>query len=633
MNEFRRAHTKMKPLDEQADWVCSFVEDSAQKRSPMEDVWDEVEHNYLVRPPDEVTLSSSTAHPLQSTLADTLTPRMRSLSILKDPETHQEIVTIVSKIALALFPHDSGFVQALGVGFEDVHKSRTTSRLVEYIHRLPDHYIVFIEWLLGAGIFGTGVIKGFWHYQSELRRERLIDFNDLGQQESTFVNIPRVVYDDPRLVYVDIRDFYPDPGSAQMSGMCGAAERFKITASEAYRRAARGLYNKSAVESAVERALSMETRESRDKPNSDDPTSLSYGATGHADFVPLVGYEYFGETPFKAADDGVKFDDGVNRRVITVLAGETVRSDQWPRRIPFFDVRLLPRLGSFYGVSPGEVIRYDQDFADTLKMMLADAVVRATHPPMIYDKNADVQLAKLRAFKPRVPIGATRPDAVQMLKYDPPVQPAFMLYSGIKQQMREASGALGVIQGLGLGSKRFSATESAATFQQALDRPELFAQIVEREYLPQIGRYVLELYREFLPDGEEGRLELQRRVGESEVPVDLSDIMPEFDVKFVGSRVASREAKQSAYQNIFAASANPIVAQLLPWIPLLRRYLEEIGAHDIGAMVGNPDLVLLNTMLTQIGGTNPQAGNGNGTMPSQPPSALMPAQVAGGAQV
>jgi hypothetical protein len=342
----------------------------------------------------------------------------------------------------------------------------------------------------------------------------------------------------------------------------------------------------------------------------------------------LVGYEYIGETEFRGdSDDPTIPTELTTRRVITVLGDTTVRSKPWPRRTPFFDTRIIPRCGSqrsFWGISPGEIVRHDQDFADVLKMMLADAVVRATNPPHIYNKYAEVEVAKLRAFSPNVPIGANSTEAIQQVPYNPPVGPTFNMYAGVKTQMREASGALGSIQGLGLGIDRASATEAQATFQQAMDRPELFASIIERNDLPQLAQYVLELYQEFLPDNDPS--ELARRVGSSVPPVRLSDIALPFDIEFMGSRKqGTHQQKLQAYREIVASAAQPMIAQVTPWIPLLRKWYEEMGAPDIAAMVGNPEYMQLNLMLTQLGSQNQ-----GGSPPAPPSPPMLPAQEFGG---
>ena len=104
---YEATERKIKPLDDQADFVMSFVDDSRKKREPMESIWDEVELNFLVRPLEDVTLRSSTRYPLDASLAMTSTMRARSMSVLKDPETHQAVMTIVAKIVT--LPTASGY--------------------------------------------------------------------------------------------------------------------------------------------------------------------------------------------------------------------------------------------------------------------------------------------------------------------------------------------------------------------------------------------------------------------------------------------------------------------------------------------------------------------------------------------
>lgn len=616
---------QIKAEDDQADFVASFVAESSDDRDDMEDIWDESERNFLVRPFSEETFS--TRYPLGTGRG---VSTGSGYSVLKDPETHQEVMAIVSKVVGAVFP-DGEFLKARPVGFEDALKADLVTKLEHYYFRLPQQYTTNIQYVMSSGIYGTGIKEVYWHYALEPRMVRTILVDPLSGMEISHESLQAVaVYDDPMACNVDIRDFYPAKGCTSIENCYGMARRFKITALEAMRRAAQGIYDKEAVIRAINNQASpTDSSEESDKP---ETSSAGIGRRDeiHPEFVGLIGYCYYGETPFRSTSDDPKYPTEITtRRQIVVLAGETVRSEVWPRRAPFFDTRVIPRLGSFWGIAPAEVIQRDQDFADVLKMMLADAVVRSVHPPHIYDKNADLDIAKLMRWRPGVPVGANSIAAVAQIPYNPPVGPAFQMYSGTKQQMREATGALGVVQGIGLGVDRASATEAGNTFKMALDRPELYSSLLEKNDLPPEAKYVLKLYQEILPENDP--TEIQRRVGQSAYPVKLSDIMAEFDVEFVGSRQqGTRNEQIAAFREIIAASANPMLGPLIPYIPILRQWFEKMGLPDIAAMVGNPQLVQLNTMLTQIGGgTGQQAGNNNGEMPANPTPGMMPAQEAG----
>jgi hypothetical protein len=611
---------KPRPLDEQAEFVMSFVDESDEKRQPFEEIWEEVELNFLVRPYQEQMLTSDTQYPLMFGSSRT-SGRQLGRAILKDPETHQAIISIVSQIALSIAP-ESGFIHAKRVGFEDIFKAKTVNGLLEYAYRQEGHFWSMFEWILGAGIYGTGICEVFWDYIEEPRTLRSIDVDPFtGDENSTDTILTIPVWDDPRIEAFDIRDFFADIGKHQLHRMRGAARRFRIDTAEVMKRAESGIYEAEPSNEAVDRGISTDDMD--DRRNYADPTALNPPVESHPEFRELIGFRYCGETPFTGTDDDY------TRREIVVINGKTVRSKVWPRRLPWFECKITPRLGSFYGISPGELIRYDQDFADTLKMMLADAVVRMTHPPHIYDKNAEVELQKLRRFSPQVPIGANRVDAIQQVPYAPPINHAFAMYAGVKQQMREGSSATDPNQGLALGTKRLTASEALGTFERAGIRPEMFNRVMQQEYLPPQGKYILGLFQEMLEDTED----LAVRVGQSEAAVALADILADFDIEFVGSRIkGTQEQELQAFREIIAASANPAVFQFIPWVPLLRKHFDSLGAHEIAAMVGNPEVMQMNIVLTQIA-----AGGPSGTGARTPTAGVaqvgtLPAQLFGGPQ-
>lgn len=611
---FLEEKKKSRPMDEQAEFVMSFIKHSREQRDDLENIWDEVEENFLVRSAADSSLRS-TRYPL-GTSANTA----RSYSVLKDPETHQELMVLVSKLALALFPEDS-FIQTTAVGFEDLYKSQTGNKLLEHCHSLPGQYMAFIRWLLGICIYGTGVMEMFWDFVEQPRTAQVSQIDPFtGEEFSVPQTVISTIWDDPRLQSRDIRDFFPDPSSESMLESKGAGSRFRITADVAQDRGDEGIYRRSAVKRALQDFHGPADAQEQEDHTSENMADLSHRKDSFTEHHEMTGYRYVGQVPWKTEDD-------LDVREIVVLQGHTVSSRAWNRALPWYDGRIIPRLGSFYGIGPGEIIKSDQDLVDTLKMMMADAVVKETHPPFIYDRNANVKISKLMRFSPNVPVPSDRVDAVETLNYNANLSDSFATYVGTKSGMREATGVLGSVQGLGLGSKRFSASEAVQTFEEARDRPELFASILEKDALPEIGRGMLELYQEFLNDPEE----LANRVGESQAVVSLADISGRFDIRYVGSRTATRVQEIEAFREINAAAAsNPIALQVTPWIDVIRKYYKAIGAPEIAAQVGNEQLMKLHILLTQLAGPNGQLGNGNGEQPAQAPLGTLPAQAAGG---
>jgi len=534
-------------------------------------------------------------------------------------------MNIISGMVLAAFPESGRIVEAVRVGAEDTLGAKTVNELMNYWARLPGHFSELVMWILNAGIYGTGIAESSWRFEERTRVYRRVEFDPLSQSEvTTTEHALTPAYDDPLLQTFDPRDFFPDHSQTLMALMNGACRRFKITASQARDRAERGVYDKAKVNRAIEYGGSHEGNvENRHE----DMTDVNPERESHPAFHEMTGFRYIGKVPY--AVDGADALDFVE---VVCLGGETIREEVWPREMPWHDVRITPRPGSFWGISPGEVVRHDQDFLDTLKMMMADAVVKLTHPPHVYNKNADVDLSKLRAYRPTVPIGVMGDpnSAIGTPKYDPQLQPAFSMYAGVKQQMREGSSATDANQGLGLGTKRNSASEAVGMMERSAQRPELFVRLLEQEYLPPLVQFNLSLFSEFVEDTED----LARRIGKSNTTVALADIMPKYDIKLVGSRTrGTRDEKLSSFREIMAAAANPMIAPLIPLIPVISMFFDDLGQSEISAMVGNPQMIEAYMMLQQLAmPPGPQAGNGNGTTPSNPSPMTLPAQAAGSAQ-
>ena len=610
-----RTPSRIASAVEEARWVASFVEDSDKGRDVYKDIWQETYQNYLVRPWSEGSFGTQVQYPYL-TAGDTRGAGS-GYATLKDPESHQ-IVESVNGAIIQILLSDPNFLIARPVGGEDVGKGVVASKLVRYVMRLEGHYRSMVEWLKGGLIFGTSLMEGYWDYREEDGVFRQVSA-DYGVEDAPEVEGPMVAYDDYRMMPLALMDFFPDAGANRIYLMHGMAKRFTMTAAEARRKAAipkeSGGYDREAVETAIENHKEDDARERQDRAwveGLDRPVRQK----SHKDLGPLVGYCYYGDVPYRPAD-------GKRRRRVEVLSGELVRSEAFFGRYPFFDYTPVPVEGRFYGVAPLEVIRYDQDFADCLKMLIADAAARATHPPFEVDRNSGIDRAKLRAFRTEVPILSNRIGSIMQIPYNPPIGPAVQAYSSLKQQMREGSGGLGVIQGLGLGVNRASATEAAGTIQRAQGRPEAMAMLIEREYLPPMGQHILENYRRYSTSDD-----IALRIGEQFGAVGLADILPSFDLEFVGSRIEGGKAERRAgYRELFTLGANQYVAPMVPWPEVLARYLKEFGLDEIAALVGSQ--VLEQTLLAALQQQGAIGGNGNGTTPALPPAGLAPAQLTG----
>lgn len=605
-------------------FTMGFVASSDKFKSQYVDRWREVLSNFMVEPQFDNPASTTPYR-----YGRVYTPPRRQV-ILKDPETHKTIMVYASKLARSILgSREREYIKARPRGLEDaVGKAPTVSKLLRYDFALPGSFRTFVEAIIDMLLFGTSIIEVGWEYcEYEMPVRTVTSEMGVELDEWTRQRVP--VYDDVRLTAVDIVDFYPDPSRYRIEDMCGAAKRFRMTAWEARQKAAGNIYDGAAVERAIgdlSRGNATSSVTSRDnwRRGIDQPADTAQGS----EFQDMIGYEYWGNVPWVD-------DYGSSRRVITVLNNVVVRDDPWPLadpHLPWHTLIINPVQGRFYGISPAEVIRYQQDFADAISMLLAEAIIRKVKPPVAYDPEAtDPDISRLNVWsRSDTPIAIRGgPNAIGTLRYDADITAGFNMLGGLKASMEEASGALGGISGEA-GPDREAASVGVQRVQMALDRPELAGMVLENVCLPPIGEAMLRRNQQFL-DTEGLRL----RVGEIPEPVWIGTIMGDFDVEFVGSRMAlSRQEKLQSYDRLTAMSAAiPPLQALIPWMEIAREMVDDVlQLPEVAARMRDPNMVMANMMMMQQLAPGAGAANGNGVGPQPEPAGLMPAQAAGGEQ-
>jgi hypothetical protein len=545
--------------------------------------WREVMANVLVTPYSDE--STSTSNPYGK-------GRERDVRrlVLKDPESSQVAETFRASLMGTLFSDsECKYVTAEPVGYEDVLKAKTTTRLLRYVFNMSGVYRTLSEAVLDLSMFGTAVLETPWCIEErdvvvrEVRAQGQAEYDE--EYRDTVV-----AYDDVEINQIDLMDWYPDVEETRLEKMRGAAKGFRITPSRLRALAdpddEDSLYDRESVEKAIhackQAALDKQEQRKRDVRHRRDAARFDFDE----DFTELKGYEYWGEVSFKPKD-------GITRRVITMVNGIIVRNEPWPLTdpdLPFHVLVINPVKGRHYGKAPAEVIRYTQDFADAMLMLIAEATVRQVHPPIAIDLSKDIDPSALRAWEPDTIVGVdgeTR-GAIETIQYGANVFQGTQFQQNLKAQMREGSGALGPTQGLGLGVNRASGTEAANTFQRAMVPIEAVAQLLEKDGLPQLARGILRRYQQFLDNTED----LIVRVGAQPESVWIGDIMGDFDIQFVGTRNAvSVQMKMQAFDRLIAMmQVMPQAFQRVDMIKVLQQVFGEfLNFPEVAADLGQPE--------------------------------------------
>jgi hypothetical protein len=615
-------------IDGKANFVMGVVRQAEMARDDYLPRWEENWTNYLVMPRGEVRLSGRTDDPLSRA---NMFPRRAGHAQLKDPESHQIVESLLAETMTQLFPED-GYVKARPTGGEDFRLAQGANKIIENALGIPRHQRILYQWLKDAFVVGTGIAFGDWDFEEDFEIVRTIS-EVAGFSVSTFARVLTTIRDDVRLDNVDATDFYPVPGADNFDDLKGAARRVELFGPDLIRELedsveADGWRPKDEVQEAIDLGFegvenTQETyRVGLDRDESDAPMP---------EFKPVVGYEYWGEVPWEGTDDDT-IENGSRRRRVLIVNGKMVREQDWPLkrgRLPFFDITINPISGRLWGLSPLEVIRFDQDFADVLKQMLAKAVVKSVNPPHVINVHQGVSPAKTAAFREDVPItveGDVR-TAFAQAPYAPPIQQADAIYNGIvKPQMREAAGSQGGVQGQGIGTKRFSASEAQNVFRAQFARPNMIAQFIEKVSLPPLGAFILDQYALNIEDNAT----LRSRFGE-DFEVDLTELQKKHNVRFVGGRREhDRLSKASAMERALAVIQQiPEIRAQIPWQEFLKLYMKAIDLPELVALVGADETLSQNAQLMAV--LN-QFSDGGRTGASAPPRGGSDAELAGGVQ-
>lgn len=607
------------------EFAMGFVSASSEYRGQFVDKWQEVLSNFIVQPNYDASYSLRSPYRRNDVYKSS-----KKQIVLKDPETHKLVMTYASKLMRTIFGdmhHE--YVRARPTGWEDAEKGRTVTRLLRYDFQIPGHFRTLAEAVIDMILFGTSVVEVGWRYQEEDLPVRTVGMTMSGPVD-TVARQRVVTYDDVCLRNIDLQDFYPDPGRYRLDEMGGAAKRFRMNAQAARALGDHGLYLPARVEEAIGKgasgvdpaALKDNVRAGQDQPE----IAKSFG-----EFDDMIGYEYWGilGDDVEVEDEDGKVHKG-EKGVITVLNNVVVRQDLWPLTdctLPFKSLVINPVVGRFYGISPAEVVRFDQSFADALKILLAEAVIRQVHPPIAFDSSGDPDIAALKAWKADALIGVNGgPNSIGTVRYDANVQQGFAMLSGLQAAMQGASGALGGIQGES-GPDREAASVGVQRLQFAMDRPELAGAILEKECLPPIAKSMLRRNQQFLD--EEG---LAQRIGEQPAAVWIGDIMADYDVEFVGSRMSNnRQQKLQAFQTLASlAAVIPAFQMVLPTIELAQEITGDLlELPEVAARIGQDQGVMATNLMAMMAMGNKGGPAQNGVPEQGQPPGALPAQMAG----
>lgn len=562
--------------NKQREFVLDFIERSNRLRQQFVDVWDEVLENYLVVP---FGSGARTGMWFPPHIPDAPSRyRMDSgddLPRLKDPETHQIIESLTGQ-AMGLLMGAPGYITAAPIGQDDPEKGRMIARLLMAMLEIPGVYRTHYQLFKNAFLFGTSVMEIGWQ---TLTRDQIIQVPKMDPVSGRVLAGPdgkpiwdvgtaEVVWKNaPLQREVLLWDFYPDPsGTRIQEDMSGVAKRFRMSKTAGLRLGNAGVYDEAKVREGLRRFESAEKSEAGKSAGVEGPFP-NMAREVPSQLGSIGGFEYWGEIPWRPRGR----DDSTNR-VITLWADEIVRTHINPftdGMKPFKEVVINPIAGRFYGLSPAEVVRFLQDTADNLLMLLTDAANQAVRAPLLMGNAFGGDVRRLKARKLRDIIPCANPDAVKPLEQDLNVlQLCGNILLQRKLMMREGSGATNPLQAIPTNDRK-SATEASELVRMASQKVENMVQLIEREDYPWIGRILHSRLRQFAED--DGYIaSLSGEMFEAT----LDQINVDADIRFVGSRQTSSKFQRSVQ---FREAFSVVNSEAILTIPeVVEQYLRDV---------------------------------------------------------
>ncbi len=478
-------------------------------------------------------------------------------SVLKDPETHQMVMSLLGQLLTILGLRGSGeFVQAIPLGADDPEKARLISKLIMSLLTQPGTVQTYQQIIQNALIFGTSYLELGWETRTRQQVVKLPNIDPgTGEQFGWRLETQEVMYRDrPLQREPDIYDIFVDPsGTNIQEDMLWVIKRFRLTKDQARALTVPAIPGEPALFSreAVERAISRSKIASF--PNGGVSTSLLGDisanpqrkfddlATDPPDrFGQITGFEKWGISVVNRQGSN---DTAKNRRIV-VWGGENVASTINPfldGNIPIKEFRVNPVSGRHYGLAPTEVTRFLQDSNDSLLMAFVDAVNAAVAGPLLVGQTflGNLEQLKRRKLLDLIECRDVTAVAPVPVDYNAITLAASAMAQG-RLRMREASGTNLINPTKEVVGDRASATQTSEVVRVASQFGELLAQPIESDAFPWVGRILHSRVRQNMPD--DGAV--FSLAGES-FTIRLEDIDRDADIRFVGSR-----SSQSKFQRV-----------------------------------------------------------------------------------
>lgn len=529
-------------------------------------------------------------------------PKLSEQTDLVSYDMWSTVQWAIPPILSAFFGGDE-IVNIVGREAEDAKSGEQMKKLIQYqILKQNAGFVTFKHWCEDAMALELGVLKCYWKRETETEEHeeilppyRLEEM--MADQEIQIVNvsepdtfgdvlvkytISRVVENRPVLEMVRPVDIRWSPGARTLQESNFVAQRKVVTADHLRRMAAKGMYEKKAVEAAIEDSedITYSQLELRLNPELEDGDDTS-GDTARAN---LVLYECY--TKIDADQDGLLED-----LIITICGGELLRvSENHYGRIPFFELspnkdpyKVYPTLG--FSEVVGELQHLKTALIRQVTVNLA-----LNNEPKTYVDDVKVNIDDLIENRQFVRVHGNPGQAVHSQGVQPIASWTMPFFEYIETLLEQWIGRTRYNQGLDARSLNKTASGMNMIMKASTQRIGQIIRTFAETGVGDLFRFLIKLNQKYITQDQVIRLMNEP------IRISLDDLNGTLDID-VNIEVGLGE-KQQTIQNLqlflgmlFPQGQNLGVLNPTHWARAARKILSESGIRNVDDYVPSPEQV------------------------------------------
>lgn len=429
-----------------------------------------------------------------------------------DPESYSVVETIAPRINNTIF----GGAEIFGIkatGSEDVQKAENTERLLNFQADRMNLYEVGGMGVKTSLIEGTGHWKFRWAREFEPRYEEVPNLvpmlDESGQPQmneqggvATEVQVSykktwEIVYDNPRLDWVDNRDIYVDPLAVDVTSARYVIHRTYRTMDYLKKKALEGVYsNVDKIKPMVPVAEGASPNDKKDKKV--DRNTITFTDSQLEDVEILERWGLF----------DIDGDGYLEECVITVANRSVILAadyNKFPGAVkPFLRFTPIPMPGKYYGMSALQPIDTIQDALNDRTNQVGDAINLTINPMYKKSKWSDIDDDDLVSR----PGGVVEMNALTDLEpLNAPILPsqAFAEIGRYENIVQKATGTFDVSRG-SVAERQETATTTIALQNVAEIRFKTMAILAERQVIRPLGSMMIKYNKVYMTQPKQIRV-------------------------------------------------------------------------------------------------------------------------------